>query len=127
MTEIAKALILVLDEKMVRGLQAYYDIVSRQWKDPRGECSEISIQVAKQFGLLYVEGKFRLDAPLRVGDIRLLEDHAWCIDGNMRIVDLTAQQFNSGLYNKIPRGVLIVRQEESLYSRYHSKRMVSNT
>lgn len=126
MAESVNALVPVLDLAMVRGLEAFYEIESRSWKDPRGECSAISIQVARQFGLLYTEGKFRLDAPLQVGSQNVQEDHAWCIDGNKRIVDLTAEQFNNGLYNKIPKGLLIVKPEDALYLRYKPSRFVQN-
>jgi len=73
---------------------------------------------------LYVEGKFRVDAPLVFGSSSIEEDHAWCVDGTRRIVDLTADQFNPGLYNKLPRGLLIVDWGDPLYPRYRPTRAI---
>lgn len=113
-----QALIPAVDSRMAAGLETLYKMLSQDWKEVRGECSETAEQVAKQFGLLYVEGGFRLDVPLRMGEKNLIEDHAWCVDGVQRIVDLTATQFNPGLYNKLPMGVLIIGKEDLLFSRY---------
>lgn len=128
MPEEAPALIPVIDRNMLAGLQALYEVEAIDWKNPRGECSRISQQIARQFGLLYVEGRFRLDAPLKVEDMgkpgKLLEDHAWCVDGNMRVVDLTAGQFNRGLYNKVSRGVLIIGREDPMFARYRPGKVV---
>ena len=114
-----------VDGDMVEGLQAFYSIISHDWRDSRGECSEVSAQLARQFGLLYVEGKFRLDTPLMSGTSKLEEDHAWCVDGNQRIVDLTAEQFNEGLSgNPIPKGVMIISNSDELFGRYRPERLI---
>lgn len=111
----------ILDRKMIAGLQALYEVVSHDWNDARGECLKVSEQVAREFGLSYAEGAFRLDKPLGFGTDNLLREHAWCVDGNRAIVDLTAEQFNPGLVRKIPKGVLVVRKEEELYGRYKTE------
>ena len=112
----------IVDTKMIRGLQAFYEVESRDWKDVRGECSRVSEYIARQFGLSYVEGKFVLDMPLTAGGISNEEDHAWCVDGRQMVVDLTAAQFNNGLHKKLPKGLMIIGPEDELFGRYRQSK-----
>ena len=107
----------IIDSGMVQGLEAIYLEHSQHPGYPNGKCIGISHEIAERFGLTYHHGFFTLDFKT---DLKPTLDlpHAWCEDGNMTIVDLTASQFNTNLQNRIPEGVMIIKPEDELYSHY---------
>lgn len=115
--EITERTIPTIDAKMVKELEAIYQEHLQFPGFPNGNCVRLSHEIAQKFGLTYSEGSFVLDfKPDNTLEIDL--PHAWCEDGNMTIVDLTASQFNKGLKNKVPDGVMFLKPEDELYLRY---------
>jgi len=107
----------IIDANMVQGLEALYLEHSRLPGFPKGKCIGISHEAAERFGLTFHHGFFLLD--FKTDDRPTLDlPHAWCEDGNRTIVDITASQFNSNLQKPIPTGLMLIRPEDELYSRY---------
>lgn len=109
----------VVSPLMVPRLQEIYDHFSSKFDFPHLYCGSVSDEVAK-LGFEKIWGTFRLDYPLPDSP-KLTRGHAWCIDYNQTIIDLTATQFNLGLVNPISERILIVTPSSPHFARYSQK------
>lgn len=98
----------------------------------RGKCVAVSQEVALESGLAVISGWFLLDRPMPLfWDFPypypfLVEPHTWNEDFNGVVVDLTAQQFNNGLFRPLTDKITIVRPTDTLYPRYIKAGEINN-
>ncbi|MBI2541793.1 hypothetical protein HYV80_03740 [Candidatus Woesearchaeota archaeon] len=101
----------------LRELKEVYRGVSQLPGFPIGHCLSVSEPLAKKFGLKLIRGFFVLDRSVDENPYRI-EPHKWCEDSDERIIDLTAHQFNRGLDELLPEGVLVIEPGDPLNRRY---------
>lgn len=106
----------VVNSTIMRKLLGIYQKFSSEKNFPYEFCADASQEVRRQSDLKTEQGFFLLDMPIR--ERRYLVSHNWNIDRENNIVDLTAAQFNRGLQEPFPAGVVIISPEASDYWRY---------
>lgn len=81
-------------------------------------CDDVSEDVARKTGLKLAGGFFKTE--LTPWPLRNLWKHTWCEDSEGRIVDLTARQFNLGLWlpHHFPKGVVVIEPDHPMRQRY---------
>ena len=115
----------MVSDKLKKDLERIYKKYSKRNGFPRGLCVDASFEVErkmKKSGVIKRNGYFLVDRVMPDSAKNnwhyLVEWHSWCEYNGREIVDLTAHQFNNGLNEPIPTGLLIIKPDNPLFSRY---------
>jgi hypothetical protein len=113
---------IALDARQVEILHEAYEQISMNAHFP--ECCAISADALANKGFSRKTGWFQTDLPNDVSMIptRNYQGHGWNMLDD-KIIDLTAVQFNSFLYeeNRLPSGVIVIQRGNNLFQRYVAK------
>src|SRR5688572_9126286 len=103
-----------IDKQSLKDLAVIYRDQFKKPHFPSRFCGYVSSMV-EGLGFKIVDGNFMLDKPMNRGK---RYGHAWCVDIEGNIIDLTLTQFNKGLEQPVRKGILIIKPDDPLYRKF---------